>query len=192
MGDRRYTRRGERKYIGLQNEILERPWTAKRYNRRADSFDPNDCTIDSIGPGGDYPLGDIVRLSKALRRALVTYQTVARFTEDREKKADPELQQVVKQAEKIQHTSVEAFKRCCIALQTNLEELGEVNSTFSRLTFEKQDWWEGHNLFSRGKLIGHCSELRIDSNKKYHPILSRTASPVKTGSCKMLRPTRII
>lgn len=94
MGDRRYERRGRRRYIGLQNEILRRPWTAKRY----DAFDDllylsdGDDLITSIEPGGHYPLGDIARLSKVLRTTLMKYQTVLEFTEEKENSADPELQ----------------------------------------------------------------------------------------------------
>ncbi|KAI4940948.1 hypothetical protein J4E91_011033 [Alternaria rosae] len=71
------------------------------------------------------------------------------FTEETEKSADPELQQAIRQAEDIRHSTAEAFDNCCVVLKANLGRIEKVNSSLARLTFKKQDWWKGHNLFSR-------------------------------------------
>jgi hypothetical protein len=92
MGDRVYTSNGARKYIGLHDQVLRRPWTAKRcYRREADKpYDVSD--IRSTSPHSSHLLGKIERISPALRRELMISRTLSKLTDDGNDEDGSELQ----------------------------------------------------------------------------------------------------
>lgn len=160
MGDRIYTSDGKRKYIGLHNELLDRPWTAKKRRRQVanvphDQYWPTDTaglTAESIGACNPSVLGDIRRIAEVFRDTLREFESISRFTNTEEARCNAQLQHAKSEVHISKHNASIILSRCLVDLSNLANATHGWIDQVRVLTKRAPNWWEGYNVFLGGTL----------------------------------------
>ncbi|KAF2818850.1 hypothetical protein CC86DRAFT_388547 [Ophiobolus disseminans] len=158
MGDRVYTPQGQRKYIGLHNELLDRPWTAKKRrgsvtDRAVEDFrvaEVTGITPDRITPLNPSLLGDVDVMARMFRQVCGRQESIARFTEDSLLPDDSELKFAKKQVQAAKEEVANILSSCLLSLSKVTETTYQWADKVVELTLNRDNWWEGYNILSAG------------------------------------------
>ena len=149
-GDRVYTTDGKRKYIGLHNELFDRPWTAKRQRspQKIRQLQPR-----MITPHGESLLGDIDIMAREFRRICGHQDALARFSDNDVDQSDDKLQIAKQKVWENKELAAKTLRSCLSTLISLTESTNDWRNKVLSLTMARADWWEGANIFSPDEVV---------------------------------------